>query len=665
MDTLLQDIRYALRTLMRAPAFTAAAVATLALGIGANTAVFSVVNSVLLRPLPYDATNRVHLLVERHERGEFRLLSYPTFLDWQGQTDALDGLAFMRGTSALLRGGEGPMRVGAAFVSEGFFELLTGRPLHGRLFVPDDERPAGSHVAVITYDLWQRRFGGDPAVLGTAMSLDDGSYTIIGILPSGVRYPDWVDFYAPLAAIIATDSALHQRGLHADSRVVARLRAGVDTVQTRVALEGVAARLAAAYPKEHGGWTSVAMLPLREEVLGFGAVRPVLRLLQVAVMLVVLIVCANVASMALVRGATRSRELAIRSALGAGRARVVRQLLTEAGVLALSGGALGVLLAAWLLDLLKAAAPEGLPRLDELRIDGWVLAVAGLTSLLTAALVGLAPALRVTSTSLVASLKEGRVDRGAGSRRSTLRSTVVAAEIAIAVVLLLGAGLLVRSFWRLSEVDLGFNPRRLVSLQVFPPAGKYESPDAAAGLYRRLAEAVAPVPGVEATALSNHVPLSGGGIPSRIVVPGHVPTPDEGESVFFRTVSADYFDTMQIPLRQGRMLTQSDVASRATVVVVNETLARRYWSGASPIGRSVTLFKAAQARPDYGERFAAAVVGVVGDVRHFGLEQDPPAEVYVPYTVNVWGHMTLVVRTRADPGAMLPVLRRAVLGVEP
>jgi len=313
----------------------------------------------------------------------------------------------------------------------------------------------------------------------------------------------------------------------------------------------------------------------------------------------------------------------------------------------------------------RAAAPDGLPRVAEIRIDGWVLAFTMVVSLVTVVVVGVAPALRATPPDLAASLKEGTSAAGRSRARSRLRSSLVALEVALALVLLVGSGLLLVSFWRLSRVELGFNPARIVSLDVFPPGRKYDAPENAAELYRRVAEAIASLPGVERVALSNFVPLAGAYFPSHIKVPGRMPPPEGDEFVLFRTISADYFRTMEIPVRRGRPFTAAEVTSATRVAIVNETLARRYWPDQDPVGRPVTLFKSAQSRADFGQSFTAEVVGIVGDVRHTGLNESPAAEVYVPYTVNPWGHVAVIARTRVDPATLLVSLRRAVSAVDP
>ena len=343
MDTVLQDLRYALRTLKTSPGYTSVAVLALALGIGVTTAVFSVLNGVVLQPLRYDAAYRIYGVWERSEGGDYRQASYPTFLDWREQSDVFEALAFVRGRSTLMPGDEGARRVGSAFVSENFFNVLRGTTLLGRTFSDDEQRPGGPPVAVLTHALWHERFGGARSALGSTIRLDDASYIVVGILPPWFQFPDWAEVYLPLAVIASTDRILAQRGFHADSRVIVKVKPQVSVTQAQTAMAGIQQRLAAAYPAESRGWTGVELVSLFEEELRFGAVRPILTLLAGAVTLVLLLACANVANMSLVRAATRSREFAIRAALGAGRGRVARLLLSESAVLALTGGGLGVL----------------------------------------------------------------------------------------------------------------------------------------------------------------------------------------------------------------------------------------------------------------------------------------------------------------------------------
>ena len=664
MDTLLADLRYALRTLRKSPGFAAAAILTLALAIGSNTAVFSVVNGVLLRPLPFAGQDRLFVLGEQSRQGGFRPPSYPTFLDWQAQSSAVVDLAYVRGGGQRLTGPEGVQSIIVSVVSPGFFATLGERPLVGRLFTPDEER-VGAHVAVLSYALWQGRFGGDPHILGRTLSLSGGVSTVVGVLPHDVAYPPWTSeqLYVPIATVAATERALTQRGFHADCRIIGRLKPGVTLEQATAGMNGIARREAAAYPEFNADWISVRFFPLRDEILGETTPRQLLVLLT-AVGLVLLIGCVNVANLTLARAGARSRELAIRSALGAGRGRVVRQLLTESLVLASVGAALGAVTAYGAVALLKRAAPDVLPRLETVRVDGWVLLFALGVTIITAVAAGLFPALRAARPDLTDSLKEGTAGTGTGHRRQRLRAALVIGEIALAVILVVGAGLLIRSLWQLAAVNPGFDPQGLVSFWISPPPLRAQDPARLAALYTQVEDAARALPGVTSVALTNFTPLSGGGLPSPVEIPGRAPDPVRDPRVWFMTVSPDYFRTMRIPIRAGREFTEADLAPDAAVVV-NEAFARAFWPGLDPIGRQVTLHKAVQGRPDFGEPLPGTVVGVVGDVHHFGLDTPAEPQVYVPFTRTVWGHMSLVVRTAVAPARFLATLRRAVRQVDP
>jgi putative ABC transport system permease protein len=663
MDTLLQDLRYALRTLRRTPVFTLIAVLTLATAIGATTVIFSVLNGVVLRPLQYDASDRVFGIWERSERGDYRLASYPTFRDWRAQSNVFEALAYIRGSSSLIPANDGTRQVGTALVSDGFFDVLKGPPLIGRLFSPEEQRPGGPPLAVLTYELWRDVFGGDRGVVGSTIRLNNAGYTIVGVLPAWYRFPSWASVYVPLGTILPTDRILTQRGFHADSRIVVKLKPGVSVTQAQASMASIQARLATAYPVENRGWTQVELPSLFEEELRFGAVRPILILLSAAVATVLLLACANVANMSLVRAAARSRELAVRAALGAERGRVARLLFTESAVLVLAGGVVGLLFAFWAIGLVRAAAPEGLPRVNEIAIDARMLGFTALICLLATVAVGVAPAVRPPTADLSVPLKAGSPGAGASGIWLRLRSALVALEVALALVLLIGTGLLVRSLWALSHVDPGFDPKGVITFQVNPPP-RYDAPDRAVDLYQHVASAIASLPGASQVALSNHVPLTGASLPRPIEIPGRTPDPQGDPPVLFRTISSEYFDVMRIPMRQGRAFAPTDIALASRVAIINETLARRFFPGPNPIGKFVTLFKSAQARKDFGERFSVEIIGVVGDVRHTGLEDAPAPEVYIPYTVNPWGYMNVVVRTRRDTQALLGAIPQAVATVD-
>src|SRR2546427_495820 len=582
MDTVLQDLRYALRTLRRSPGFTSVVVLTLALGIAGNTAVFSVVNGVLLRPLPFAEQDRLFMLAEQNRQGGLRPPSYPTFLDWQTQSSAYLGLSYVRGGGERLAGADGVQTIVASSVSSGFFAVLGETPLLGRLFTPDEER-AGAHVAVLSYGLWQDRFGGDPHILGMTLSLDAGVFTVIGVLPHDVAYPPWTDaqLYFPLATVAASDRVLTQRGFHADCRIIGRVKPGVSLEQARAQLNGVALREGTVYPEFNADWTSVRFIPLYEELLGDS--RPQLLVLVAAVGLVLLIACVNVTNLTLARAGARGRELAIRSALGAGRGRVVRQLLTESVVLACVGGALGVIAAYWGIALLKRAAPSVLPRLEQVHVDGWVLVFAiGVTSL-TAIAAGLLPAIRGARPNLTDAFKQSTGGAGIARERQRLRAVLVTGEIALAVILVVGAGLLIRSLWQLRAVNPGFHPEGLVTFFI-SPGPRVQDPANLTALYERIEEAARALPGVTSVALTNFTPLSSGGLPSPVEIPGRAPDPLHDPQVWFFTASPGYFRTMHIPIRRGRGFAGA-VRTSGAAVLVNEAFVRAFLRGLDPSGR--------------------------------------------------------------------------------
>ena len=659
----MNDLRFALRSLRASPGFTTVAILTLALGIGATTAVFSIVNGVLLQPLPFHDQDRLFMVAEQSRSGSIRPLSYPTFLDWRDQTSAVADIAFVRGERQRVTTADGVQSILASFVSPGFFTTLGERPLLGRLFTPTEER-SGMHVAVLSYRLWQSILGGDPRVVGRPMDLTAGVFTVVGILPPDVTYPPWAaaQVYMPIETIAPSDPAVSQRGFHADSRVIARLKPGVTAHVAAAKLGTVAQREAASYPAFNADWTSAWLLPVADEILG-NAPRQ-LAVLLAAVGLVLLIACVNVVNLSLARAGARARELAIRAAIGAGRARLVRQLLAETVLLAAAGTALGVLAATWGIDLVKRGAGAVLPRIQTVSIDQSVLAFAIGIMVLSVIATGLVPAFHAARTDVTNSLREGTGRSGTSVRLRRLRGMLVAAEVALAVVVVVGAGLLVKSLWRLRAVDPGFDPRGLVTFSMWPPPSEQDNPAKLAALYERVEQTVRGLPGVTHVALTNFMPLSGASLPSPVAIPGRVPDPLHDPQVIFRTVSPGYFQTMRIPLRAGRAFTDADLAG-GTAVLVNEAFVQAFWRGEDPIGRAVVLHKAAQGRPDFGEPLPGTVVGVVSDVHHFALAIPPGPEVYVPFTRNVWGHMVLVARAPSAPERLAATLRRIVRRAAP
>ena len=564
----------------------------------------------------------------------------------------------MRGQGAVLKTAEGAERLVGAFVTDEYFRVLPEPAAVGRTLGPADFAPGAPTVATISWPLWQRRFGGDRSVIGRSVTLGQQSYTIVGVMPIGFVYPVWADLWAPITAILPTSPALLQRGVHVDSRVVGRLREGVDSAGGVRALSAVAAYLAETYPAESGGWRSVTFLPVAAEILG--GTGPQLRLLTVAAIFVLLIACVNVAALTLARAGARSRELAIRRALGGGRGTLLRLLAAECVVLGLAAGALGLVAAVLLVGWLRVGGRDLLPRAAELAVDPWAMAAAVTLSVALVVVIGVAPALR--SPSLFAALREGPAG-AAGPVRRRLRSALVVGEIALALVLATGAGLLVRSLVRLQQVPTGMDESHLLAVPIMPPSSRYESPERALQLYRDVARAVAGVPGVRSVALTNHVPLSGASIDTPLEVEGG--SARETDVALFRVVDTSYFRTTGIPIVRGRDFTADDLRHPGDAALVNQALAARYWPGGDAVGKRITVRQSAQGRPEYGEPVRATIVGVVGNVRHYSLDTDFTPEVYLPYTITVWGWMSLVVRTAGDPAALVPAVGRAARSVEP
>jgi predicted permease len=658
---MIRDLAHAARRLRGSPGYSLAVVLTLALGIGLAAGVASVLRAVLLRPLPFAPSDRVVMTVERDSTGAERLASYPTFQDWRSATRAFHGFAFVRGLGVVMSSGAGSERLIGAFVSRDFFDVLADAPLLGRTLLEDDFSPGASAV-VLSHRLWQRRFGGDPSALGRPVTLGGRGYTIVGVMGPDYGYPTWAELYAPIDAIAATDAALTQRGVHVDSRIVGRLRAGVDTAAARVDLSSIAARLADEYPAENGGWRGVSLYPVADEVLG--GIGPQLRLLTVAAALVLLIACVNIANLSLARTTVRARELAIRTALGAGRPAVFRLLLAESLVLGALATLLGLAGAYGFVHWITAAAGDMLPRVEAIAVDGTLVAATAGLAIVIVALFGLLPALAAPDRALTATLRDGG-SSGLGPRRQRLRAVLVVGEFALALMLLVGAGLLIRSLQRLQQVNPGFDLDQLIAIPIDPPSPKYDDPARALALYDAVVQRVRAVPGVRAAALTNHVPLSGASMPSRFDVAGAPVDTGAGAQVLFRSVDEVYFATAGIPVVAGRGFTREDMVAPGQAILVNQTLARRYWPGRNPIGQTATIYKSAQGRADFGQPVRGTIVGVVGDVRHFAFDADVEPEAYVPYTLTVWPRIAVVVRASGPPERMALTLKRAVLAVDP
>lgn len=658
----IQDLRYAARSLRRSPAVALPAIAILALAIAATTTALSIADHVLLRPLPFRDADRLVTMLERGDRGELRTPSAPTVNDWArdpGAQAAFDGITFVRGDAVALRHGDAVEHVAAAFVAPEFFRLLGARPLLGRTLIDDDHRDGAAAVAVLSFEMWHDVLGADSSIVGRRVAIDSVPTTIVGVLPAGARYPDFASVWQPVSHYRHRD-VLAQRGLHVDSRTIARLRPGVDSARAVLLMRGVSARLAAAYPADQAHWTA-GLFPLRTDVIG--NVRSTFTLLGAAAVAVLLLACANVANLLLARLAARNRELAVRNALGASRWRIARQLFAESATLVAVSGAIGCGLTALALGAARGLPPNRLPRADELRLDGRVLVIALIASALAVLACGLWPAVRATRVSAPEVLRAAGHGGMASRGESRLRRTLVVVQFALALTLLVGAGLLLQSFRRAASVDVGFDPRGLLTVRIDPPNGAYPSAADAAALYARLIAAVRAVPGVRGAAFINHAPFGGASILTPVQVDGAATNDTASRQIFYRTISNEYFSTIGATITAGRAFDAADMRSPGGAFIVNRAMAAQYWPGQTAVGQRVTVRRSSQARADFGEPLTGVVVGVVADVHQVRQDVAPEPEIYVPYTLETWPWGNLVVRAR-DGARAIPALRRAIAGID-
>ena len=660
MSTIWQDLRYGARMLWKSPVFTAVAVVALALGIGANTAIFSVVNALLLRPLPLAESERLVVLWSQSKKtGELSSSSYPDFADFREQNRVFEGVATLRPRGVTLTGAGEPERLEGARVSADFFPLLRVRPLHGRAFLPEEDRPGGERVVLLGHGLWQRRFGGDPGIVGRSVMLDEQPHTVVGVLPPDFRFPYTLEDAEVYSTIAYEGGNLQERGART-SYMLARLREGVTIDEARADAARIAAGLEEQYPDRNTGLGATAV-GLQEQLVG--KVERALWVLLGAVGLVLLIACSNVANLLLVRATTRHREIAIRTALGASRWRVVRQLLTESLMIAALAGVCGLLLAVWGVDLLVALSPDDLPRLDAVGLDGRVLAFTFGVSALTGVLFGLVPALKASKTELTESLKEGGRSTNMRPGRQRLRGLLVAGEVALALMLLVGAGLLLKSFRRLQAVDPGFDPKGVLTMRINLPRARYTDGESRARFVGAVVEGVRELPGVRAAAFVTPVPFSFSNVSSDFEVEGR-PAPPVGQepSASYRGVTPDYFRAMNIPVLRGRQFTDQDRRGGPTgVAIINEAVARRYFEGEDPLGK---VLKSVGVNVDEDEPERWEIVGVVGNVRHAGLDVEPYAEIYFPHRQQSWNWGHFVVRADGDLAALAPAVRAQVHAID-
>ncbi len=652
MDDLWQDLRHSLRVLRRAPGFSAVVVSVLALGIGANTAIFSVVNAVLLRPLPYRDADRLVLLRETL-KDRFAGVTVPNFVDWREQNQVFAEIAARERATFTLTGRGDAERVPGVRVTHSYFPMIGVAPLHGRLLLPEDDVAGAAPVAMLGEGLWRRRFGGDKDAVGRRIDLDGRSHILVGVLPAGFEIPGGAEeLWVPLAL---GPEDLRATGSHRLS-AIARLKPGLGLARAAEDMKGIARRLESVRPHSNQGW-SVDVGPLHERLVENA--RPSVLLLSAAVGLVVLVACANVANLLLARAARRQREIAVRAAIGASRARLLRQLLAESLLLALLGGAAGLLAAFWGTDLLLLLLPGGIPRLSEVRLDGAVLGFTLLLSLVTGALFGLAPAFHASKATVRDSLKEGSRGAGTGRASERLRGALMVSEIALALLLLAGAGLLGRSFLRLQAVAPGFLTDDLLALQMALPASRYADGRQVCAFYDQVLEKAAALPGVAAVAATSHLPIGSGGFSLSVFAEGAPARPSSDvPTAFYRAVTPNYFQALGIRIARGRAFDARDRAGAPRVAIVNATMARLLWKD-DPIGKRFTL--------DDDEKAPLEVVGVVSDVRHFGLDNEPRPELHIPYLQAPeifwrWNNrsLTVVMRGSVESASLAPAVRAAV-----
>lgn len=663
MGTLWQDLRYGVRMLARKPGFTVIAVLTLALGTGANTAIFSVVNAVLLRPLPYPEPERLMQIGRSFSSDDVNAATEAQFLFWQEHNQSFEAMASFKGigSGVNISGGNEPEYVDGLRVSAGFFRVLGVSPAVGRSFTKEEDRPGGEPVAILSDGLWRRRFGADAGLLGKAISLNSENYTVIGIMPPDFRFIPSEELFVPLRTV----PGIQQSGYNYP--VLGRLKPGVTREQALADMKRVAEEFRAEYPKQVR-WRdeTVNVLPYQERLVG--DLRPSLLMLLGAVTFVLLIACANVANLQLARSAARQKEMAIRMALGANWRRIMRQLLTEGVLLSLAGGVAGLLLAAWGVDLLRSLIPEGMiPRAAEVGFDLRVLVFTFATAIITGLVFGLAPAVQAARVDVNHSLKEGSRKGAAGAGRGRLRNLLVVAEIALSLVLLVGAALMIRTFANLRHVEPGFDPHNILTFQVSLSGQKYDATAKVSEFYRRALESLKSLPGVEAAAVTSNLPLD-----RFLNLPAEIEGKPEIFSVEYRMITPEFFRVMKMALGQGRAFDETDTEGSEQVVIVNEAFAHQYFPNVNPIGQRMIISRSLG--PEYADRTPRQIVGLVGDVKQFSLGTPAPPIVFVPVTqvpsalmLNVRQYVAtnFVLRTAGDPLSLSASVKKEMLGLDP
>ncbi len=664
MATLWQDIAYAVRSMRKAPGFTAVVIATLALGIGANAAIFSVVDAVMLRPYPYPDFDRIIMLMERTRSGQAMSVAWPNYQDWRAQNQVFEYLGLYRSAVVNLTGGDQPERLNGTIASSEVFGAMGIPARAGRVFLAEDDAPGAARVALISERLWRARFGANPDILGKPIVLNNEPHTVVGIMPPGMRFPSRLtDVWLPLGPVVSTFPV--QRGAHPGLLAVGKLKPGETFDRAAADMDTIAQRLGQQYPDSNKE-SVVSMVPYYEQIVQ--NIRPTLQVLLGAVAFVLLIGCANLANLLLARSEHRQREIAVRRALGADRGRIVQQLLTESLLLSLIGGALGVLLAYWMVQLFVASRPTTVPRIDLVGVDMRVLGFGALLSIATGLVFGLVPALRASNPDLGNALS-ARGSVAAPGRR--LRSVLVVAEVALALILLVGAGLMVRSFARLMAIEPGFDPDNVVTMRLTLPPAKYTDTERWLRFHQDLIERVSGIPGVTVAGLNSALPLEGGGSESGVIVEGR-PLPAPGTvrtTCLFQASSPDYHRAMGIQLLKGRYFSSQDTASAGSVAIVDDTLVSTLFPNEDPIGKRISFeFHGTRESPQVIWR---EIVGVVRHVRHYGLVSEPPfVQVYTPlaqpptYFTQRRPSMAVVVRTALAPETVTGSIRREVAAID-
>jgi putative ABC transport system permease protein len=661
MQTFWQDLRYGARMLLKKPGFTAIAVITLALGIGANTAIFSVVNAVLLRPLPYTDPDRLAQVWQTFPQLGLNqvTVSAPEFLDYRDQSHVFERMAAFRAQGFTLTNGSEPERIFGVRVSADLFPLLGVAPAIGRAFIPEEDQPGSPRAVVLSHGAWQRRFGSDAAVIGKLLTLDGESFTIVGVMPSGFQFPPQ-SLQNELWTNVPFDANdLNRRGWR-PLGMIARLKSGVSMDQANAELKTIAGR----FPVS-GSVPSAYAVSLHEQVVG--RVRRALLVLFGAVSFVLLIACANVANLMLSHAAARQREMAIRAAVGASRARLIRQLFIESMPLALLGGGVGLLLSVWIVEMLVSVNPDNIPRTNEIGVDLRVLGFTLFVSLLTGIVFALAPAWQTSKLDLNESLKEGGRGTSVSFRRFSLRSLLLVSEVALSLMLLIGAGLMTNSFARLLRVDPGFDPRGVLTMQVALPQSKYSETNQRAFFFEQALERIRRLPGVQYAGMTSALPL-GGNPDFGFTIEGRTPNAQgDVPQTGWRAISPEYLQTMGIPLRRGRHFNEQDHEKAAGVAIINETMARRFWPDEEPLGKRIKLGGPQRPYP------WMTIVGVVGDVKHDGLDAPVGPEMYMPYAQTPFLQMpaglrfppmSLVARSSSYHGSLAAAARAEIKALD-